>query len=80
MSGEIVAFKNDEANFHRLSIRFFREGQSDENGYEYGSDSYIIETMDGEGEYLWEPTLFTDRRRCIEHVKTIMREVSDDRE
>ena len=79
-TGEVVAFKNDVANFSRLSLRFFREGERDENEYLYESDTYIVETIDNEQEYLWEPEGYGSKQEAVERIKEIMQDVTDSRE
>lgn len=45
---EIVAFKNDEIDpaIPRLSVKFFEEGETDEDGYTWDTDSYVLDIRD----------------------------------
>lgn len=80
LTGEIVAFKNEPANFDRLSIRFFAAGETDDNGREYEHDTYIVEKMDIERDYHWQEEFFGDQDDAIERVEGIMQDVTDSRE
>lgn len=79
-TGEVVAFQGKVFNpsFGRLSLRYFAAGETDEDGYEYGSDTWIVETQD-RGEYLWEPDQYHDREEAVDRMVEIMRDVADSR-
>lgn len=91
MNGEIVAFKNDEANFKRLSIRYYEEGMvrpglgiSKEEASEdqiLETDYWIVETMDRDEEYAWgENEWFKRQSAAADRVAEIMLEVTENRE
>ena len=79
--GEVVAFKNKRVYpaFTRLSLRVFYAGETDENGITYGSDTYIVETLD-HGAYPWEERAHDSAKAALEDLATIMLDVSDARE
>ncbi len=79
LSGEVVAFTNEPANFDRLSIRFFEAGETDDT-YTYKTDTWVVETMDREHEYEWTEQPYQTRQEAIERVEEIMRDVTEQRE
>ena len=81
MTGEVVAFTNKAVDpvFDRLSLRYFGEGEEDEDGYTYHQDSWIVETLD-RGDYVWEGEVYHSRENAIERLVEIMIDIVEERE
>lgn len=81
LQAEQLAMTNKEVTpqFTRLALRYYNEGEEDENGYTYHSDTWIVETMDN-GEYPWEEEDFHSREEAFERMAEIMVDVSLNRE
>lgn len=68
---EIAAFVNQSLEeHHRLAIVYHREGEVDEDGYEWENDTWVIEAtgLDVERPY---PS-FTDRDAAVTQLKKLM--------
>lgn len=75
LSPEIVAFKNDDADFRRLAIEFYERGEIDEDGYEYTQDTWSVVPHDPYLDFE-EMKMHHSREDAIEHVIEIMETVT----
>lgn len=78
---EVFALKNAAVYpaFTRLSLRVYYAGEVDDNEIVYGTDTYIVETLDG-GEYPWEERAHDTPGEALRDMATIMLDVTDCRE
>lgn len=65
VSPEIACFKHEPSNSY-IRVEFWREGEEDEDGYEWHSTGYLIETLQADGYY--PRTFFTDVEEAVDHI------------
>lgn len=94
LTPEIVAFKNDAVDpaIPRLGVELYREGETDEDGYTWQEESYVIDIRDladpEERHYIIEDifdgfhdkAVIQDRDVLLDTLAHIMAEVVNNRE